>query len=110
MINLQTATHYLIVFAVICFAIMVFLCFIRAVKGPSIADRIVSINMIGTMVIIIICLLAIDLKESYLVDISLVYAMISFLAVIVLCKVFTGVYYEKQKEKMQVTKKGEEEC
>ena len=30
-------------------AIMLFACLIRAVKGPRIADRIVAINMMGTM-------------------------------------------------------------
>lgn len=116
--TLENAIHYLVLFAVVCFTVMIFLCLIRAIKGPRISDRIVSINMIGTMVIIIICLLAIDLRESYLVDVALVYAMISFLAVIVLCKVFTGVYVENMKKKeengenipLKESEKGEEEC
>ena len=70
----------------------------RAIKGPKITDRIVAVNMIGTLTIIIICILAVYLKESYLVDVALVYAMISFLAVVVLCKVYTGVYLEKKKK------------
>ena len=70
----------------------------RAIKGPKITDRIVAVNMIGTLTIIIICILAVYLKESYLVDVGLVYAMISFLAVVVLCKVYTGVYLEKKKK------------
>lgn len=106
---LENATNYLLLGAIFCLVVMIFLCFIRAIKGPRIADRIVAINMIGTMVIITICILALYLKESYLVDVSLIYAMISFLAVIVLCKVFTGVYIAKEKEKNQ-EKKGGESC
>ena len=98
---LETVIHYFILGSMICLAVMIFLCLIRAIKGPRITDRIVSINMIGTMVIITICMLSIYLKESYLVDVALIYAMISFLAVIVLCKVFTGVYMERQQEKEQ---------
>ena len=42
--------------------------------------------------------LALMLEEGYLVDICLIYAMISFLAVIVLTKVYMGVYLEKKEE------------
>ena len=75
---------------------MVMLCLIRAIIGPKIADRIVSVNMMGTMIMVIIAILAVMLKEGYLVDICIIYAMISFLAVIVLTKVYMGVYQEKK--------------
>lgn len=76
--------------------VMIFLTFVRAIKGPRISDRIVSINMIGTITIMLVAVLAIILKQSYLVDICLIYAMISFLAVVVLCKIYMGVYLEKK--------------
>lgn len=82
--------------ALIFLALMVALCLIRAVKGPRVADRIVAVNMMGTMVMVIIAILALLLKEGYLVDICLIYAMISFLAVIVLTKVYMGVYRENE--------------
>lgn len=77
---------------------MLFACLIRAIKGPRIADRIVAVNMMGTMVMVIIATLAFVMKESYLVDICLIYAMVSFLAVIVITKVYIGVYEEKRQE------------
>ena len=81
-------------------AVMLVLCLIRAIIGPRIADRLVAVNMIGTMVMVIISILAVIMQEGYLVDICLIYAMISFLAVVVLTKVYTGVYLEaKDKEK-----------
>lgn len=75
-------------------ALLTILCLIRAVKGPTIADRLVAVNMMGTIVMVIIAILALLMKEDYLVDICLIYAMISFLAVVVLTKVYTGVYIE----------------
>ena len=69
-------------------------CLIRAVMGPTIADRLVAVNMMGTIVMTIIAILALLMDEDYLVDICLIYAMISFLAVVVLTKVYTGVYME----------------
>lgn len=87
-------------------AVLLLFCLIRAVVGPRIADRLVAVNMITTMVIVMIALLAVLKGEGYLVDICLIYAMISFLAVVVLSRIYTGVYreekdHQKQKEEKQ---------
>ena len=79
-------------------AAMLFACLIRAVRGPRIADRIVAGNMMGTMIMVMIAVMALMLGENYLVDICLIYAMISFLAVTVLAKVYMGIYEEKRKK------------
>lgn len=75
-------------------AILLLFCLIRAIKGPTIADRVVAVNMMGTIVMVVIAMLAVYMGEGYLLDICLIYAMISFLAVVVLTKVYTGVYIE----------------
>lgn len=93
---------YIILFVLV---IMLVLCLIRAVIGPRIADRLVSVNMMGTMIMCIIVILGVVMDEGYLADIALIYAMISFLAVVVLTKVYTGVYLE-QKEKKNKKQKG----
>ncbi|MGL5259806.1 MAG: monovalent cation/H+ antiporter complex subunit F [Lachnospiraceae bacterium] len=99
-IILEKAYNGMYIFTLIFLAVMLLLCLIRAIRGPKIADRIVSVNMMATMVIVIIGVLSLLLKEGYLIDICLLYAMISFLAVVVITKVFTGIYYEKKyKEK-----------
>lgn len=79
-------------------AIMLFLCLIRAILGPSVADRLMAVNMMGTMVIVIIAILTILLKEGFLADICIIYSMISFLAVIVLAKVYIGTYAQNHDE------------
>ena len=86
-------------------AVMLLLCLIRAVIGPRIADRLVAVNMMGTMVMVSIAILAVVKNQGYLVDICLIYALISFLAVVVLTRIYTGVYreakdHEKRKEEM----------
>ncbi len=77
-------------------AVLLILCLIRAVIGPRIADRLVAVNMMTTMVTVIIAILAVLKEEGYLVDICLIYAMISFLAVVVLSRIYTGVYRESK--------------
>lgn len=103
---LESAYRAVYVGAMIFLMCMLLLCLIRAVRGPRIADRIVAVNMMGTMIMVIIAILALLLKEGYLVDICIIYAMISFLAVIVLTKVYMGVYAER---KMKEERRKEEE-
>lgn len=88
--------HYIYITILLILAVMLFACLVRAVKGPRIADRLVSVNMMGTMVMVMIATLALMLDEGYLVDVCLVYAMISFLSVVVLSKVYIGIYEEKR--------------
>ncbi|MCD7716649.1 MAG: monovalent cation/H+ antiporter complex subunit F [Lachnospiraceae bacterium] len=92
------ASAYTVLFtaALIFLAILLVLCLIRAIIGPRVADRLVAVNMMGTIVMVIIAILTLMLQEGYLADICLIYAMISFLAVIVLTKVYMGVYLEKK--------------
>ena len=93
---LEHAHRGLYILALCFLAIMLVLCLIRSIRGPKIADRIVSVNMMGTMVMVIIVVLSLLLNEGYLVDICIIYAMISFLAVVVLTKVYMGIYKERQ--------------
>ena len=71
---------------------------LRAVLGPRIADRIMGINMAGTMTIAAIAVLSFMLKEGYLLDVCLIYVMISFLAVVVLSKIYITVHMDKQEK------------
>ena len=92
--------------AVICMvAVLIVACLIRSVLGPRVTDRIVAVNSIGTMTITVIALFSVLLGEAYLLDVALIYAMISFVAVIVLTKIYTGVYRE---EHSKDTKKEDE--
>ena len=86
---------------IIILAILAVFCLFRAIKGPKIADRIMAANMVGTLTIAIIMLLSVYLDESYIIDICLVYAVISFLAIIVITKIYVGLYREKKAKNTQ---------
>lgn len=89
---------FLIVIIII-LSVLLLMCLVRAIIGPKIADRIVSVNMMGTITIVIIAILTVLMNEGYLADICIIYAMISFLAVVVLTLIYMGIYNErKQKE------------
>ena len=90
------ANNLLFTNALAVLGVQLFLCLLRAILGPRIADRVVGINMIGTIVIMMIAILALMLGEGYLVDIAIIYAMLSFLAVVVLAKIYIGVYLARK--------------
>lgn len=50
----------------------------RAVVGPTIQDRIIAINVIGTSAVIVIALLAAGLDRPEYLDIAIVYALLNF--------------------------------
>lgn len=83
----------------IALGVLAILCLVRAILGPTPADRVVGINMLGTITMAMITVLLVRLREGYLADIVLIYAMISFLAVIVLCKVYMGAFFARKKKR-----------
>ncbi len=105
---LEQAYEVVFVTALVILAIFLMLSLIRAIIGPRVADRIVAINMMGTQTLAIIAILAVMKHEGYLVDICLIYAMTSFLAVIVLSKVYMGVYRQRKEERAGQEKQKEE--
>ena len=78
--------------------LLALVCLVRCILGPRISDRVMAVNMIGTLTIIMVVVFVVHLGEAYLADIALIYAMISFLSVVVLCKVYTGIYRERKHE------------
>lgn len=91
--------------ALIALAVGIFFALLRAIRGPRIADRIMGINLIGSMSIMAIAILSRLLHEAWLLDVCLIYCLISFLAVVVLVKIYIAVHMERKHQKM----KGEDE-
>lgn len=103
---LEQAYEILFIAALVILAVFLMLSLVRAIIGPRVTDRIVAINMMGTQTLAIIAILAVMKQEGYLVDICLIYAMTSFLAVIVLSKVYMGVYRQKKEGKEEDAEDG----
>ena len=90
--DLNTAYHYLFWGSLIVLSMTACACLFRAIIGPRFTDRIVSVNIISTKTIIIIAILSVVMGQEGLLDVAMVYALISFLAVVVLskCYLLTG--------------------
>lgn len=72
--------------------LLLFLCLLRAILGPSAPDRVAAINLIGTKTVVILILIGASTKQYYFFDVALVYALISFLMTVGMAK-----YFEKGK-------------
>ena len=64
-----------------------FFSLLRAIRGPRMADRILGINMTGSLTTAAIGVLAVLLEQRWLLDVGLIYCMISFPAVVGRAKV-----------------------
>lgn len=53
---------------------------VRALRGPTVFDRILAVNVIGTATVALITTLGFIVGRDDLVDIALIYALISFTA------------------------------
>ncbi len=63
------------------------LCLYRALRGPGIINRIISVNVIGTKTIALILLIGtIFERVEFFVDIAFVYALINFISTLAFSK------------------------
>ena len=67
-----------------------FIIFVRFVKGPTIADRVLAGDTINSLVIGVIVLVGMYYKNDMFMDIAIVYAMISFLSTLAISKYLMG--------------------
>ena len=86
---LEQAKNFILIAGAAALALMGFMALVRAVLGPRFTDRIIAINVVNTIVVAIITLLSVYLEEDFLVDVALVYALLSFLTVVVLSRMVT---------------------
>ncbi len=81
---MENAERILYVTVLICLGVCMFFSLFRAVRGPRPMDRVVGINMTNTLATLCLAVCSFLLDESWLLDVCLIYGMISFLAVTVL--------------------------
>jgi multicomponent Na+:H+ antiporter subunit F len=76
---LQTISLYI---ALPGLTIAAFLAFLRVLRGPTLADRVVAIDLMASLAIGIIAVYAIASDNPVVLDIALVLALLSFLGTV----------------------------
>ena len=65
-------------------------CLFRVIRGPSIADRMVGIDIFGILVVGICAILAIQTERSFILDIGIAWIILSFIGTLTLAKYLSG--------------------
>ena len=63
-----------------------FLCLLRAWLGKTIPDRMVAIDIMGTLAVGMTALLAVITKRDFLLDVALAWIFLSFIGTLALAK------------------------
>ena len=53
-------------------------CLVRTILGPTLPDRIIAANVIGTKTVVVLVLLGVILDQVIWMDVALIYALLSF--------------------------------
>ncbi len=67
-----------------------FFCLYRIGKGPTAADRMVAIDILGLIVVAICALIALFQDQSFFMDITITFALLSFIGSLALAKYLEG--------------------
>lgn len=60
----------------------------RAILGPSVYDRVLAVNMLGTKTVMLLSVIAFLYGRTDFLDLALAYALINFIGVLAVLKFF----------------------
>ena len=79
---------YIVITVVIMLAIAIGL--LRAFLGPTLFDRVMAANMVGTLTVLMVAVLGFMTGRPEFLDIALVYVLISFVSTIAVLRIYVG--------------------
>ena len=97
MFDYEVAVSYLLLLGMSFLAITIFFCLFFAVRGQRLTDKIIATNMISVKTIILVVLVGIYFGEGYLIDVAMVFALISFLATVTFTRLILQFMFSKSK-------------
>lgn len=62
------------------------ICLYRAIKGPTIQDRLLTLGIVGSSIVAILVLLSAILRSSLYLDVAMLLVLLSFIVMIVLSR------------------------
>ena len=65
-------------------------CLYRIIRGPTVADRMVGIDIFGILVVGICAILAILTDRMFLLDVGIAWIILSFIGTLTLAKYLSG--------------------
>ena len=95
---IEQAYNILFTVTLVVLALCVLALLVYIIRSHLTVDRIIGINLIGTIVSIIIYVLTRTFNEGYLADIAIIYVVMSFIAVMMLCRIYINLYNRRKEE------------
>jgi multicomponent Na+:H+ antiporter subunit F len=86
----MTTTEFLVPVLILGLLICCAMCLYRIANGPTAADRMVAIDILGTVVVGFVAIITAISGKAYLLDIALVWALVSFVGTLALAKYLVG--------------------
>ena len=68
--------------------VTVILSLIRSIRGPTIYDRILAVNMVSSQTVLMVAVLGFLMGRPHFLDIALVYVLITFIGTLAVLKFF----------------------
>lgn len=65
-------------------------CLYRIIKGPTIPDRMVGIDIFGILVVGICAIISIETDKDFILDIGIAWIILSFIGTLTLAKYLSG--------------------
>jgi len=62
------------------------LCLYRTIKGPTVQDRLLGINIVGTKALTVLVLASFIFQSNFYLDVAIVYALLNFIVVVVISR------------------------
>ena len=97
MFDYDVAVGYLLLIGMCFLSITIFFCLFFAVRGQRLTDKIIATNMIGVKTIILVVMVGVYFGEGYLIDVAMVFALISFLATVTFTRLILQFMFHKSK-------------
>jgi len=66
------------------------ICLYRIIRGPTIPDRMVGVDIFGILVVGICAIISIQSERSFILDIGIAWIILSFIGTLTLAKYLTG--------------------
>ena len=61
-------------------------CLYRVIKGPTIQDRVLAINIVGSKTLIILVLVAFIFKSSIYLDVAILLVLLNFIVIVIVSR------------------------
>ncbi|HNJ81525.1 MAG TPA: monovalent cation/H+ antiporter complex subunit F [Methanoregulaceae archaeon] len=69
---------------------LICLCFIRLILGPTPGDRVVAVDTVNTLTVASLVILGLIYREVIFIDVAIVYALLSFVSTLYIAKYLGG--------------------